>query len=199
MSQRPLPLAFYRRDTAVVARELLGMRLCRRLEDGTLLSGRIVETEAYLGKRDPACHTFGGRQTPRTATMYAAGGVAYVYLIYGMHHCLNAVTRGAGEPEAVLIRALAGEQGLERWREAFPRLKPAQWLSGPGRLCRALQVGRAQNGLSLRSDELWIERGVAVGDEHVAAVARVGVDYAGEAAQWPLRFYIKGEPAVSRK
>lgn len=199
MSRMALPLAFYRRDTETVARELLGMRLCRRLADGTLLSGRIVETEAYLGMRDPACHTFGGRHTPRTATMYAAGGVAYVYLIYGMHWCLNAVTCGEGEPEAVLIRALAGEQGVERWREAFPRLKPAQWLSGPGRLCRALHIDKSHNGMPLRSDELWIEKGVTVGEEHVAAVARVGVDYAGEAAQWPLRFYIKGEPAVSRK
>lgn len=194
-----LPLAFYRRDTTTVARELLGARLCRRLPDGTLLTGRIVETEAYLGTTDPACHTFGGRHTPRTATMYAAGGVAYVYLIYGMHWCLNAVTRGAGEPEAVLIRAVAAELGHDYLAAILPHLKPAQWLSGPGRLCRAMAIGREQNGVSLRSDELWIEKGVAVGDEHVAAVPRVGVDYAGEAAAWPLRFYVKGEKAVSRK
>lgn len=199
MNRRALPLSFYRRDTATVARELLGARLCRRLPDGALLAGRIVETEAYLGTTDPACHTFGGRHTPRTATMYAAGGVAYVYLIYGMHWCLNAVTRQEGEPEAVLIRAVAAEAGQENFAAALPHLKPAQWLSGPGRLCRAMAIGRAQNGVSLRSDELWIEKGVAVGDEHVAAVPRVGVDYAGEAAQWPLRFYVKGEPAVSRK
>lgn len=198
MNRRALPLSFYRRDTASVARELLGARLCRRLPDGVLLAGRIVETEAYLGTTDPACHTFGGRHTPRTATMYAAGGVAYVYLIYGMHWCLNAVTRQEGEPEAVLIRAVAAETGQEHFAAALPHLKPAQWLSGPGRLCRAMAIGRAQNGVSLRSDELWIEKGVAVGDEHVAAVPRVGVDYAGEAAQWPLRFYVKGEPAVSR-
>lgn len=199
MNRAPLPLAFYRRDTTTVARELLGMRLFRRLPDGTLLSGRIVETEAYLGTGDPACHTFGGRHTPRTATMYAAGGVAYVYLIYGMHWCLNAVTRGAGEPEAVLVRAVAAEQGHGHFAAALPHLKPAQWLSGPGRLCRAMAIGRAENGLSLRSEALWIARGVAMGDEHVAAVPRVGVDYAGEAAAWPLRFYIKGEPAVSRR
>lgn len=199
MSHRALPLSFYRRDTEAVARELLGMRLCRRLPDGSLLSGRIVETEAYLGVRDPACHTFGGRHTPRTATMYAAGGVAYVYLIYGMHWCLNAVTRSEGEPEAVLIRAVAAEQGAEHFAATLPHLKPAQWLSGPGRLCRAMAIGREQNGVSLRSDELWIEKGVAVGSEHVAAAPRVGVDYAGEAAAWPLRFYIKGEPAVSRR
>lgn len=199
MSRKALPLAFYRRDTETVARELLGMRLCRRLADGTLLSGRIVETEAYLGVRDPACHTFGGRHTPRTATLYAAGGVAYVYLIYGMHYCLNAVTRTEGEPEAVLIRAVAAERGEALWREAFPHLKPAQWLSGPGRLCRALRIDKSHNGLSLRSDELWIERADAVLPAQVCAAPRVGVDYAGAAAQWPLRFYVREEPAVSRK
>lgn len=199
MSRKPLPLSFYRRDTTTVARELLGARLCRRLADGSLLRARIVETEAYLGVRDPACHTFGGRHTPRTATMYAAGGIAYCYLIYGMHWCLNAVTLGEGEPEAVLIRAAVAEQGHERWHGAWPRLKPAQWLSGPGRLCRALEIGREQNGVSLRSDELWIEKGEAVGDADVVAAPRVGVDYAGEAALWPLRFYVRDEKAVSRK
>lgn len=199
MKRKALPLAFYRRDTTTVARELLGMRLCRRLPDGSLLRARIVETEAYLGREDPACHTFGGRHTPRTATMYAAGGVAYVYLIYGMHWCLNAVTRDAGEPEAVLIRAAVAEQGHERWQGALPKLKPSQWLSGPGRLCRAMEIGRAQNGVSLRSDELWIERGVAVEEAEVVAAPRVGVEYAGEAASWPLRFYVREEGAVSRR
>lgn len=199
MNRKALPLSFYRRDTTTVARDLLGARLCRRLPDGSLLRARIVETEAYLGVRDPACHTFGGRQTPRTATMYAAGGVAYVYLIYGMHWCLNAVTCDEGEPEAVLIRAAVAEQGHERWQGAWPRLKPAQWLSGPGRLCRALAIGREQNGVSLRSDELWIEKGGVVADDDVVAAPRVGVDYAGEAAGWPLRFYVRGEGAVSRR
>ncbi|HET8730822.1 MAG TPA: DNA-3-methyladenine glycosylase [Moraxellaceae bacterium] len=199
MNRQALPLSFYRRDTTTVARALLGMRLCRRLSDGTLLKARIVETEAYLGVTDPACHTFGGRHTPRTSTMYAPGGVAYVYLIYGMHWCLNAVTRGEGEPEAVLVRAAVAERGHERWGAHYPRLKPAQWLSGPGRLCRALEIGREQNGLSLRSDELWIEKGEEVADAAVVTAPRVGVDYAGDAALWPLRFYVKDEKAVSRK
>lgn len=199
MRRKALPAAFYRRDTALVARELLGMRLCRQLPDGSVRSGLIVETEAYLGKEDPACHTYGGRQTPRTATMYAAGGVAYVYLIYGMYYCLNAVTRGEGEPEAVLIRALAPERGHEHWQLAYPRLKAQQWLSGPGRLCRALQIDKAQNGLSLRSDELWIEKGEAVAEADVVAAPRIGVDYAGAAAQWPLRYYLRNHPAVSRR
>lgn len=196
---RALPPAFYRRDTVTVARELLGQRLCRRLPDGTLFAGRIVETEAYLGIEDAACHTYGGRRSARTATMYAAGGVAYVYLIYGMYHCLNAVTRDEGEPEAVLIRALAAERGQERWAERFPRLKPAQWLSGPGRLCRALEIGKAQNGLALQSRELWIEESGAVAAADIESAPRVGVDYAGAAAEWPLRFYVRGEPSVSRR
>lgn len=194
---KPLPLSFYRRDTETVARELLGQRLCRRLPDGHVLSGIIVETEAYLGIGDPACHTFGGRRTPRTETMYASGGVAYVYLIYGMYYCLNAVTRHAGEPEAVLIRALAPEQGHARWQAHYPRLKPRQWLSGPGRLCRALQIDRTCNGLSLQSEELWIEAAGKISPADIVAGPRVGVDYAGAAARWPLRFHVAGEPSVS--
>lgn len=199
MKKSVLPASFYRRDTTLVAQELLGMRVCRRLPDGRLLSGLIVETEAYLGVDDPAAHSFGGRRTARTETMYADGGVAYVYFIYGMHHCLNAVTRRRDEPEAVLIRALSPEQGHELWQEKFPRLKSAQWLSGPGRLCRALQIDRSHDALSLQSDELWIEQTevVSAGDRVVAA--RVGVDYAGEAALWPLRFYKRDDVSVSRR
>lgn len=195
---KPLPLSFYRRDTETVARELLGQVMYRRLPDGRLLSGLIVETEAYLGLADKACHTHGGRRTARTEMMYADGGVAYVYLIYGMYHCLNAVTRREGDPEAVLIRALAPVQGRDYWAAMYPKLKPHQWLSGPGRLCRALQVDKTCNGLSLRSDELWIAAGQAVPASDILASPRVGVDYAGEAAEWPLRFSVAGEAAVSR-
>lgn len=196
---RKLPASFYRRDTVLVARELLGRRLCRRLQDGRLLSGIIVETEAYLGAADRACHSFGGRRTARTETMYAAGGVAYVYLIYGMYCCLNAVTRGRDEPEAVLVRALAPERCAEEWPQRYPRLKPRQWLSGPGRLCRALQIDRSHDGLSLQSDLLWIEAdGVCVEEQRIVAGPRVGVAYAGEAAHWPLRFFLRDDPAVSR-
>lgn len=196
---KKLPVSFYRRDTVVVARELLGKRLCRRLDDGRVLSGIIVETEAYLGAADRACHSFGDRRTARTETLYATGGVAYVYLIYGLYCCLNVVTRNRDEPEAVLIRALAPEVVAEEWAQRFPRLRPRQWLSGPGRLCRALGIDRSHNGLSLRSEVLWIEAGDAgVTDDLIVAGPRVGVDYAGEAAQWPLRFSVRDEPSVSR-
>ncbi|MDQ8036317.1 MAG: DNA-3-methyladenine glycosylase [Pedobacter sp.] len=199
MNQAVLPASFYQRDTTLVAQELLGMRLCRRLPDGRLLSGLIVETEAYLGVDDPAAHSFGGRRTARTETMYAEGGVAYVYFIYGMHHCLNAVTRHRDQPEAVLIRALSPEHGHELWQEKFLRLKVAQWLSGPGRLCRAMQIDKSCDAMSLQSDELWIERAEVVPESERVAAARVGVDYAGEAALWPLRFYKRGDASVSRR
>ncbi len=199
MNAKPLPASFYRRDTTVVAQELLGMRLCRRLPDGQLLSGLIVETEAYLGVEDAACHSAGGRRTARTETMYADGGVAYVYFIYGMHHCFNVVTRHRDQPEAVLVRALAPEQGHALWQERFPRLKPVQWLSGPGRLCRAMQIDRTHDALSLQSDVLWLEEAQAVRAEDRVAAPRVGVDYAGEAALWPLRFFVKAEKSVSRR
>jgi DNA-3-methyladenine glycosylase len=196
---KPLPLSFYRRDTETVARELLGQMLYRRLPDGRLLSGRIVETEAYLGVGDRACHTYGGRRTARTDMMFADGGVAYVYLVYGMYYCLNAVTRRQGEPEAVLIRALAPEQGQAEWASRFPALKPHQWLSGPGRLCRALHVDNTCNGLSLRSNALWIAPGQPVSAADILVSPRIGVAYAGDAAQWPLRFSVAGEAAVSRR
>lgn len=200
MKQSILPASFYRRDTTMVARELLGMRLCHRLNDGQVYAGRIVETEAYLGVRDRACHTFNGRRTGRTDTMYAAGGVAYVYLIYGMYHCLNAVTGNQGEPEAVLIRALEPDSGGEDWQDEFPRLKPQQWLSGPGRLCRAMQINKSHNALSLQSDVLWIERNAKPAEENqIVAAPRIGVDYAGDAAGWPLRFYFENSLSVSRR
>lgn len=193
-----LPLDFYARDTITVARELLGQRLCRRLPGGELRSGIIVETEAYLGVIDKAAHTYGDRRTPRTETMYGAPGTAYVYLIYGMYNCLNAVTRAVGVPEAVLIRALEPEQSYESWQQELPRLKPKQWLSGPGRLCRGMHIGRGDNGLLLNSQELWIEAGRVVAEADIVAGPRVGIAYAEEAVDWPLRFGVRGNASVSR-
>lgn len=197
MTRTPLPLRFYRRDAGTVARELLGTRLCHRLDDGRLLTGTIVETEAYLGEKDPASHAFAGRRTARTDIMYADGGVAYVYLVYGLHYCLNAVAGQAGDADAVLIRALRPDVEHAEWRARFPRLWPHQWLSGPGRLCRAMEIDKSYNGLSLRSDRLWIAGGEAVADSDIVSRPRIGIDYAGEAVGWPLRFYVRGEAAVS--
>lgn len=182
----PLPPSFYLRDTARVARELLGCRLVRRWPDGTSRTLVIVETEAYLGVGDRACHTWGGRRTTRVEPMWGPGGHAYVYRIYGLHDCFNVVTREAGRPEAVLIRAGVSEA---TWRgEAVPRGERLA-ASGPGKLCRVLSIGREMSGVRLDGPELTLRKG-AGRRLPVVVGPRVGVDYAGEAAAWPLRFRV---------
>jgi DNA-3-methyladenine glycosylase len=180
---RRLTLAFYRRGTLETARDLLGRVLCRRLADGTVLRGRIVEVEAYDGPEDRASHASRGR-TRRNAPMFEAGGVAYVYLVYGMHHCLNVVTGSAGYPAAVLLRATE------------PPVEGVS-ASGPGRLTRAFRIDRTLDGASLRGPELWLERGEPVGDGNVRRTARIGVHYAGPWARKPYRFLIRDHPRVS--
>lgn len=197
---RPLPRSFYRRPAETVARELLGRYLVRRLGEERLVV-RLVETEAYLGAPDRASHAWGGRRTARNESLYLAGGHAYVYLIYGLHHCLNVVT---GEPEvgsAVLLRAaesVTGESRMATHRGLARRLRPGDLAGGPGKLCQALAVDRRQDGLSLLGGELTVARGEPVAAERIAAGPRVGVDYAGEAAAWPLRFAELGNREVSR-
>jgi DNA-3-methyladenine glycosylase len=182
-----LSAAFYKRDTVQVARELLGQRLVR-VWRGKRLSGVIVETEAYLGAIDRAAHTWNGRATERVRSMYLAGGHAYVYQIYGLHFCLNVVTRQSGEPEAVLIRAL----------EADSPLKAA--TNGPGKLCSALRIDKRLDGESLRGPTIFIERARrSLPNEEIGISPRIGVDYAGEAAEWPLRFFWRGNPCLSRR
>lgn len=177
---------FYQQHTEKLARELLGKRLVRVFR-GKRKSGIIVETEAYLGADDPACHTWKNRKSGRNASMYLDGGHSYVYLIYGMYHCFNVVSRRAGEPEAVLIRALAPEENV------------ADRADGPGRLCRALSITRAQDGVDLLGETIFIEEAKGPSKEEIGASPRIGVDYAGEAALWPLRFTWKGSPYLSRK
>ncbi len=194
---RPLGRSFYQRPTAEVGRDLLGKILVRRTEEG-LVAVRISEVEAYLGVGDPACHTHGGRRTPRVEVMWGEAGFAYVYLVYGLHHCLNVVTVGPGVPEAVLIRGgtvLAGHDLVRRRRRA--KGPPGSWLDGPGKLCQGLGVTVADNGTDLcgSGGGLWIgDDGVRVPDDRVLRGPRVGVAYAGEAAAWPLRFQAKGSP-----
>ncbi len=200
---RPLPPSFYRRPAEEVARDLLGRWLVREFagEPGERLVLRLVETEAYLGAPDRASHAWGGRRTPRKESLYLPGGHAYVYFIYGMHFCLNAVT---GEPDigsAVLLRAGEPVEGEERMREnrGWPRApRPGDLAGGPGKLCQALGVGRELDGVPLDRPPLWIARGEPVDAAEVAAGPRIGVDYAGEAAAWPLRFTVRGNRHVSR-
>jgi DNA-3-methyladenine glycosylase len=175
---------FYARQTAAVAEDLLG-RVLVHLDHGVRRAGRIVETEAYVGSHDLACHASKGR-TARTEVLFGPPGHAYVYLIYGMYHCFNAVTEREGHASAVLVRALAPLEGC---------LGSTQ---GPGRLCRALGLTRAQNRMDLTSSEVTIEAGVPVASRAIARGPRIGVDYAGAWAREPLRFWIRDDPHVSR-
>jgi len=195
-----LPRAFFRRDADVVARDLLGRELVREL-DGERLVLRIVETEAYLGEGDRASHAFGGRRTERVRAMYLDGGHAYVFFVYGMHFCLNVVAREAGVAHAVLLRAGEAVEGAERMAalrglERPPR--PGELAGGPARLCRALAVDRRFDGADLRGGDLWLAAGSPMPESQVVVSPRVGIDYAGEAAAWPLRFSVRGCREVSR-
>lgn len=197
---RPLPPSFYRRPAEVVARDLLGRFLVREVEGGRLVL-RLVETEAYLGGPDRASHAWDGRRTPRNESLYLPGGHAYVYFIYGMHWCLNAVTGERDVGSAVLLRAGEPVEGEERMRENrgfAKRVKPGDLAGGPGKLCRALAVDRSLDGVRLDQGPLRITQGEPIEPEEVAAGPRIGVDYAGEAASWPLRFAVRGNPHVSK-
>ena len=193
---RPLPRSFYARSAERVARDLLGCVVCRRL-DGELLAGRIVETEAYVGEEDRACHASRGR-TARNAVMFGAPGHAYVYFIYGMYDMLNVVCQPPGRPEAVLLRALEPLHGIATMHRLRGVQRPIQLASGPGKLCRALGLSRRENGADLLGSALWIAAGGLHDGERIATGPRIGVDYAGPDALRPLRFYILGNPCVSR-
>jgi len=200
-----LPREFYARDARVVARELLGKRLVRIL-NGSRISARIVETEAYVGVEDKAAHFYGGLRTPRVEVIYGAPGFAYVFFVYGMHHCFNVVTGTAGSPQAALIRAAEPAEGLEamalsRFGTSYAELGPKrriQLTNGPAKLCRALAIDRSFNGMDLCGGRLFIEdRG---GDSFsIASSARIGIDYAEEAREYPWRMYIEGNGFVSRR
>ncbi|HXY32435.1 MAG TPA: DNA-3-methyladenine glycosylase [Gemmatimonadaceae bacterium] len=190
----PLPRSFYARDTERVARDLLGAILIAETPDG-VASGRIVETEAYLGEHDGACHAAVGR-TARTEWLYGEPGTAYVYFIYGAHWCVNAVTRRTGLPSAVLLRALEPIDGiaLMRWRRGDD-VALRDLANGPGKLCAALGITGALNGARLDRPPLRIIPGESVRDDDVAVTARVGI---ARAVDWPLRFLVRGSPFVSR-
>jgi DNA-3-methyladenine glycosylase len=188
---------FYARDTLVVARQLLGQRLVRLLE-GERLGGRIVEVEAYVGEMDRACHAACGR-TARNAVMYGPPGHAYVYFIYGMHHCLNIVTADEGFPAAVLIRALEPVEGLATMRRLRQGRPDRELTNGPAKLCQALAIDRAFNGLGLcAGGPLFIEAGLPVDDADVGISPRVGVRGDEAALTAPWRFFVCGNPFVSR-
>jgi DNA-3-methyladenine glycosylase len=189
-----LPASFYDRETELVARDLLGAVL-RCVTPQGVASGRIVETEAYLGAHDAACHGAAGL-TARTRCLFGPPGTAYVYLIYGLHWCVNAVTRADGLPSAVLIRALEPIEGLPLMRARRPGARSDRELAnGPGKLCAALGITRAHDGASLQRSVLSIQRGTRVRDGEVAVTPRIGIT---KAADWPLRWVVSSSPHLSK-
>lgn len=180
-----LPRSFYDRDTVEVAQELLGKHLVRVTSTGIRI-GRIVEVEAYLGPHDLAAHSARGL-TPRTRVMFGPPGYAYVYLIYGMYHCMNVVTQAEGLASAVLLRALEPVTGIESRTQ------------GPGLLCRAMGIDKGLDGHDLVSDDFHVAAGPEPARFTIVKRPRIGVDYAGRWAKRLLRFYIKGSAFVSRR
>jgi DNA-3-methyladenine glycosylase len=177
--------SFFLRPTEHVARQLIGAWLVRHFE-GAWYGAQIVETEAYLGNMDAAAHSWRGRRTPRVEAMYRLGGHIYVFFVYGMHHCVNVVTRGEGTAEAVLLRAAEGPPGA-----------PARLLSGPGRLCASMGITTSSGGIDLLGGgdlRLFRCRGPK---PPIGISPRIGIHYAGEARLWPLRFYKLNSNAVS--
>ncbi|MFQ5576825.1 MAG: DNA-3-methyladenine glycosylase [Anaerolineae bacterium] len=191
-----LPDSFFARPTPAVARDLLGQKLVRRL-DGEILSGMVVETEAYLGQADTACHAHRGR-TPRTEVMFGPPGVAYVYFVYGMHYMLNVVTEAEGVPCAVLIRAIEPLQGRARM-QALRQTANHHLADGPARLCQALAIDKTLNRRPVTTgDALWFEAYRRIPAADVACGPRVGIRYAAPAdRRAPHRFWIRGNRHVS--
>ncbi|MEA2162674.1 MAG: DNA-3-methyladenine glycosylase [Thermoanaerobaculia bacterium] len=190
---------FYLQDTVTVARALLGCVLWRRTAR-ELVAARLVEVEAYLGANDSASHARRGLRSARNESMYLEGGHAYVYFTYGMHWCLNVVTAEGDIAEAVLLRAAEPLRGIEAMRERRPKAKrDRDLLNGPGKLCSAMAVDKSLDGEPLYGDQLWVApRDLHVTEDEIAVSHRVGVENSGEAAHWPLRFFIRGNPYVSR-
>jgi DNA-3-methyladenine glycosylase len=186
---------FYDRDTEVVARELLGAVLECTTSEG-IARGRIVETEAYLGEHDLACHAAVGR-TSRTDPLYGAPGTAYVYFVYGMHWCFNAVTRAVGLPSAVLIRAVEPIDGLDlmRRRRNLSSGRESDLTNGPAKLCQALAIDVRHNRLPLQRAPIVIRAGISVPNHEVAISPRIGIT---RCADWPLRWFIRGNAFVSK-
>ena len=196
----PLPLDFYRQpDVLAIAPALLGQTLCVQDAEGRLASGRIVEVEAYRHWGDRACHAHAGRRTKRNAPMFLAGGIAYIYLCYGIHHLFNIVTNGPDTPDAVLIRGLEPLAGTEQMlaRRGMPRLKP-KLTAGPGCLSQALGLTRADDRSPLTGPRIWVEEAPPLPPGEMATGPRVGIGYAGPDKVLPWRYWHADNPYVSK-
>ena len=201
INYRKLPAAFYLRSNVVtIAKQLLGKLLVTNFTN-ELTAGRIVEVEAYNGVADKASHSYGGRRTARTEIMYAAGGTAYVYLCYGIHHLFNVVTNAADTPHAILIRGIEPVKGINVMLQRMHKEKSDYSVGrGPGNVSKTLGITTAHTGVSLLGSDISIaDDGVIYKRSQVIASPRIGVDYAAEDALLPYRFYIKGNPYVSGK
>ncbi len=196
-----ISLDYYRQQNVVhLAKDLLGKYLFTRI-DGQLTSGMIVETEAYNGRTDAACHAHAYKRTARTSIMYEAGGLAYVYLCYGIHHLFNIVTNQEEYADAVLIRAVEPVDGLDIMLARRGKSKPDNRLTaGPGSLSKALGINRSFYGESLDGNTIWLEdRNIRFSKGEIVETTRIGVDYAGDDAFLPWRFYVKDNPYISKK
>lgn len=191
---------YLQEDVVSLARSFLGKILVSQLDD-CYCSGIITETEAYNGISDKASHAYGGRRTRRTEIMYAEGGTAYVYLIYGIHSLFNIVTNQKDIPHAILVRAIQPLEGLNFMADR--RKKPATakgFTGGPGVVSEAMGIHYSHSGRSLLDDEIWIEdRGIQIPDKNIVATPRIGVDYAGEDALLPYRFILKDKNIPIKK
>ena len=199
-----LPKSFYKRETLDVAQDILGKILVRQV-DGIEIAGKIVEVEAYIGPDDKGAHTYGNKRTNRTEAMFGEAGHAYIYLIYGIYNCINAVTSQVDKPEAVLIRALEPLSGIEqmamnRFKKEYSELDKRQMknlTNGPGKLCMALDIDRSLNKEDLNGNKVYIKYPEAEEDFTIVRSKRVGIDYAEEAIDYLWRFYIKDNANVS--
>ncbi len=194
-----LPRSFFLQDTVTVARSLLGCVLWRRT-GRELLAARLVEVEAYLGANDSASHARRGLRSARNESMYLEGGHAYVYFTYGMHWCLNVVTAEGDIAEAVLLRAAEPLKGIETMRKRRLKAKrDRDLMNGPAKLCSAMAVDKSLDGEPLDGTALWLTaRDQALNEDDIVVSHRIGVENSGEAAHWPLRFFIRGNSYVSR-
>lgn len=198
---KKIPLSFYnRKDVLLIARELLGKIIVTCFE-GETTSGRIVETEAYIGLVDRASHSYRGRRTARNEHMYATAGTVYVYICYGLHQMCNIVTNEKGIPDAVLIRAVEPVEGLDIMLKRAGKVTADRTITrGPGKVAAALGVHRLHSGKKLSGKEIFLVDDLFVPDDRQVGVSkRIGVEGAGEAAHLPYRFFIKGNPYVSGK
>lgn len=191
-----MPLAFYlRRNVTVIAKQLLGKMLVTEV-DGLTSGGIIVETEAYSYK-ERGSHAYHG-MTKRNEAMFSQGGIAYVYLCYGVHEMFNVVTNETGKADAILVRALEPKIGIETMMQRIKTDVQKRITSGPGKLTKALGIDRSHNRMELDSNEIWIEEGIEIKSKDIVSSKRIGIDYAGEDALLPWRFTLKNNPWVSR-